>query len=135
MATDEISCADARSAVRSALVEVCRGLPRPEAQRLHDDALLVASELAANALLHAGGVTRFGVSIEGAELRLRVGDASREVPQRQPTVRGMPGGHGWMVIQRLCSRLDVEVEPDGKTITAVLALPGPLTSSPAPAGL
>ncbi|MGW6273923.1 MULTISPECIES: ATP-binding protein [Streptomyces] len=120
--TEDISCADARSAVREVLAEVCGGLPMAEAQRLRDDALLVVSELTANALLHAGGVTRFVVRLQGDELELRVSDASSDVPRRQPPARGRPGGHGWMVIQRLCSRLDVAVEPGGKTITAVLSL-------------
>ncbi|MEU6127524.1 ATP-binding protein [Streptomyces sp. NPDC047123] len=121
--TEDISCADARSAVREVLVEVCCGLPLPDAQRLRDDALLVVSELTANALLHAGGVTRFSVGLAGDEIQLHVSDGSRDVPQRLAAVRGRPGGHGWMVVQRLCSRLDVAVEPEGKTITAVLALP------------
>ncbi|MFH8487635.1 ATP-binding protein [Streptomyces longisporoflavus] len=118
----DISCADARSAVREVLVEVCCGLPVPRAQRLRDDALLVVSELTANALLHAGGLTRFSVHLTGDELMLRVSDGSTDVPRRKTAVRGRPSGHGWMVIERLCSRLDVEVEPTGKTITAALAL-------------
>ncbi|MFF3645586.1 ATP-binding protein [Streptomyces sp. NPDC002564] len=120
--TQDISCADARSAVREVLAEVCCGLPLPQAQRLRDDALLVVSELAANALLHAGGLTRFSVGLEGDGMQVRVSDGSREVPQRLTPARGRPGGHGWMVVQRLCSRVEVELEPDGKTITAVLAL-------------
>ncbi|MEV1026464.1 ATP-binding protein [Streptomyces sp. NPDC050264] len=120
--TEGVSCADARSVVRSVLLEVCCGLPLPRAQRLRDDALLVVSELTANALLHAGGVTRFTASLQGDELQLRVSDGSREVPRRLSTGHGLPGGYGWMVVQRLCSRLDVEVEQDGKTITAALAL-------------
>ncbi|MVO85516.1 ATP-binding protein [Streptomyces sp. p1417] len=123
METEDISCADARSAVREVLKEMSRGLPQPQMQRLRDDALLVASELTANALLHAGHLTHFSARLTGDEIELRVGDASTEVPRRQPAAPGRPGGHGWMVVQRLCSRLDVVVEPDGKTIVAALELP------------
>ncbi|MGW6054117.1 ATP-binding protein [Streptomyces sp. NPDC055189] len=122
MEAGDISCADARSAVREVLTEVCSSLPLPRARRLRDDALLVVSELTANALLHAGGVTRFSARLDSDELELRVSDASAQVPRRQQAVRGRPGGHGWMVIERLCSRLNVEVEPGGKTITAALSL-------------
>ncbi|MEV8313347.1 ATP-binding protein [Streptomyces sp. NPDC059900] len=118
----DISCADARSAVREVLVEVCCGLPLPRAQRLRDDALLVVSELTANALLHAGGVTRLSARLTGDEFELRVSDSSAEVPRRRPGGPGRPGGHGWMVVERLCSRLSVEADPDGKTVTAALAL-------------
>ncbi|MFF3644993.1 ATP-binding protein [Streptomyces sp. NPDC002564] len=120
METEDISCADARTAVREVLAEMSCSLPPPQAQRLRDDALLVVSELAANALLHAGGITRFSARLTGDEIELRVSDASTDVPRRQPAAPGRPGGHGWMVVQRLCSRLDVAVEPEGKTITAAL---------------
>ncbi|MFJ2773812.1 ATP-binding protein [Streptomyces sp. NPDC087300] len=118
MDAEDISCADARCAVREVLAEGRREL----AEGLRDDALLVVSELTANALLHAGGVTGFSVRLLGDELHLRVSDGSREVPRRMTVPRGMPGGHGWMVVQRLCTRLHVEAEPEGKTIAAVLAL-------------
>jgi hypothetical protein len=62
----------------------------------------------------------------GAELQLRVSDSSRAEPQRLPTIRGLSGGYGWKVIQRLCSSVPVDVEPDGKTITVALALALPL---------
>ncbi len=119
----EISCADARIAVREALAELDRDPPSSEVRRLRDDALLVVSELTANALLHAGGVTHFSARLNGAELELTVGDGSTDVPRRQPVAPGLPGGHGWMVVQRLGSRVDVAVRPDGKTITVALALP------------
>ncbi|MYW70096.1 ATP-binding protein [Streptomyces sp. SID8379] len=124
---EDVSCADTRSAVRSVLLEACFALPPHEATRLRDDALLVVSELTTNALLHAGGVTRFTACLTGGELQLRVSDRSVEVPRRLPTVPGRPGGYGWMVVQRLASRVSVEVGPEGKTIVAALALPGPLT--------
>jgi anti-sigma regulatory factor (Ser/Thr protein kinase) len=120
---ERASCAGARSVVRSVLTEVCRGLPLATARRLREDALIVASELTANALLHGGGVTRFSACLHGDALELRVSDRSRDMPRRAPTEHGRPGGYGWMIIQRLSSRLGVEVVPGGKTITAMVAVP------------
>ena len=118
----DLSCADARMVVRSVLMEVCCGLPLERAERLRDDALLVASELVTNALLHAGAVTGFSARLVGDELHLKVSDASREVPHDRTPVPGRQGGYGWKVVRRLCTRVRVDREPDGKTVTAVLAL-------------
>ncbi|MEU6840476.1 ATP-binding protein [Streptomyces sp. NPDC046716] len=120
--TEEISCADARVAVRAALAAAGRELPRARAGQLSEDALLVVSELVTNALVHAGGVTRLEVDVADDEFLVRVSDASRTAPQRVRTRKGTPGGYGMVVIQRLCSRLDVEIGPAGKTITAALSL-------------
>ncbi|MFD8565766.1 ATP-binding protein [Streptomyces sp. NPDC059639] len=120
--TEEISCADARMAVRAALAGTGRTLPEARAKQLGEDALLVVSELVTNALVHAGGVTRLDVRVEGDEFQLRVSDASRNAPVRVRTLKGSPGGYGMVVIQRLCARLDVEIGPEGKTITAALSL-------------
>ncbi|WP_353940296.1 ATP-binding protein [Streptomyces sp. HUAS MG91] len=120
--TEEISCADARVAVRAAMAEAGRELPRDRAGQLGEDALLVVSELVTNALVHAGGVTRLEVDVADGEFRLRVSDASRTAPQRVRTRKGSPGGYGLVVIERLCSRMDVEIGPEGKTVTAALSL-------------
>ncbi|MFJ9127366.1 ATP-binding protein [Streptomyces sp. NPDC102340] len=119
---EDISCADARMQVRSVLKEACGGLSLARAQQLRDDALLVVSELITNALLHAGAVTGFCARLAGNELQLRVSDASPEVPKDLSPVLGRQGGYGWTIVQRLCSRVQVDREPGGKTVTAVLAL-------------
>ncbi|WP_338703348.1 ATP-binding protein [Streptomyces sp. Q6] len=118
-----ISSADARSQLRSVLAEVCCGLPLPEARRLRDDALLVASELIANALQHAGGVTRFSIRLSSEELQLRVSDSSDTRPRALDNEKGQPGCYGWAMVRRLSSRLQVTTDAWGKTVTAALALP------------
>ncbi|MFJ4715997.1 ATP-binding protein [Streptomyces sp. NPDC088785] len=120
--TEEISCADARVAVRAALADAADELPRDRSRQLSEDALLVVSELVTNALVHAGGVTRLEVEVTDDVLRLRVSDASTTAPQRLHTRAGTPGGYGLVVIQRLCSEMDVEIGPEGKTITAAMPL-------------
>ncbi|MER5948638.1 ATP-binding protein [Streptomyces sp. NPDC001904] len=121
--TRGISSADARSQLRSVLTEVCGGLPLPQARRLRDDALLVVSELTANALRHAGGVTRFSIRLNSKELQLRVSDASGTSPRALPPEAGRPGCYGWEMAHRLCTRLQVTTDAWGKTVTAALALP------------
>ncbi|MEU6120830.1 ATP-binding protein [Streptomyces sp. NPDC047123] len=115
----DISCADARSTVRSALADGGAQASR----RLLEDALLVISELAANAILHAGGITSVSARLTVDELVLEVSDSSRVTPRSTSSAAGTPGGHGWTIIHRLCARVDVDVTESGKTITAVLALP------------
>ncbi|MET9499869.1 ATP-binding protein [Streptomyces sp. NPDC006552] len=127
-ASERTTCAQARAEVSGVLMEVCCGLPLPEARRLHDDALLVATELTANAIRHAGGTTGFDAGLQGDTLWMRVSDRSPRVPRRAPSRPSVPGGFGWMVVQRLSSHVCVEVGPRGKTITAELDLrvhPGP----------
>lgn len=124
MNPQDISCVDARSVVRSTLSEVCSALQPTQARRLLEDALLVVSELTANALLHAGGVTRLTSRVTGGRLILEVSDGSRAIPTNRQPERGEPGGYGWGVIHRLCARVHVEAdEGGGKTISAALALP------------
>jgi anti-sigma regulatory factor (Ser/Thr protein kinase) len=122
-ASERTTCAQARAEVSWVLMEVCCGLPLEEARRLHDDALLVATELTANALRHAGGTTGFDAGLQGDTLWMRVSDRSVEVPRHVPSRPSVPGGFGWPVIQRLSSHVTVDVGPGGKTITAVLELP------------
>ncbi|MFI5659917.1 ATP-binding protein [Streptomyces sp. NPDC051684] len=119
---EDISCADARMAVRSVLTQEYRDLPTDDAERLRDDALLVVTELVTNALLYAGTVTGLSVRRIGDELHLRVSDDSPEAPKERTPVPGSKGGYGWKVIRRLCRRVQIDTEPDGKTVTAVLAL-------------
>ncbi|WP_394428530.1 ATP-binding protein [Streptomyces sp. SGAir0957] len=117
------TCAQARAEVSWTLLEVCCGLPLEEARRLHDDALLVATELTSNAIRHAGGTTAFHAGLSGDALWMGVSDRSTQVPRRTHAGPGAPGGYGWMVVQRLSSRVTVDVEDGGKTVTAELRLP------------
>ncbi|MFJ9038799.1 ATP-binding protein [Streptomyces sp. NPDC102406] len=122
-APERTTCAQARAEVSWVLMEVCCGLPLPQARRLHDDALLVATELTANAIRHAGGTTAFEAGLQGDSLWMRVSDRSGRVPHRVVSEPSEPGGFGWMVVQRLSSHVAVEVGPCGKTVTAILDLP------------
>ncbi|MET9962197.1 ATP-binding protein [Streptomyces sp. NPDC006326] len=83
-----------------------------------EDTLLVVSELLTNAGLHADGCLQL-VLASGEVLRIEVFDGSTALPRRQPSPRrGIPGGHGLYIIERLCDRWGAEVHPHGKVVWA-----------------
>ncbi|GAA1283523.1 MULTISPECIES: ATP-binding protein [Streptomyces] len=118
----EMGCHDARTEVRAVVETACR-LRSDQTRRFREDALLVTSELTSNAILHGGGLTRFNARIEDGSLLVQVSDRSMTAPHLVRHNPGLPGGFGWMITQRLASHVSVDIQPDGKTITAVLALP------------
>ncbi|MFD9974036.1 ATP-binding protein [Streptomyces sp. NPDC059017] len=87
------------------------------------DALLVASELVANALRHGGGVASFTASLNGDTLRISVADRTVEAPRcKRSADEVLPGGHGWPLVQRLCRSVEIITSPGGKTIHASLSV-------------
>lgn len=123
--TVRMTCAQARTEVRAALRQVCIELPFVQARRLHEDALLVVSELTANAMRHGGGLSGLDVRVQDGALLVSVSDRSEVVPVHVPADPARPGGFGWLMVQRLTSDVTVEVGCGGKTVVAALALPPP----------
>jgi anti-sigma regulatory factor (Ser/Thr protein kinase) len=133
-ATDGLpaGAADVRQRVRLALRD-SGGRHDP---RRTEDALLVASELATNAVMHGGGITGFQARVVGAVLLLAISDRSDATPTTIRRLPGdlRPGGYGWPIIQRLARQVVVETRrraagegpsgagPGGKTITVTLPL-------------
>lgn len=119
------SAASARDRVRQVLRAA--GVTPESAPVAFGDALLVASELVTNALVHAGGVTSFTARAQPGNLELRVSDPSDVMPTvRDAGHLSAPGGFGLPLVTHLCVTVDVQHEaPAGKTITAVLRLPTP----------
>lgn len=120
--------AEVREAVTRAVSERCRATHTPCDTEALADALLVASELTTNAMLHGGGITDFQVDVSGPGVRLSVSDRSDELPVVvEPTDRQgrrRPGGHGWPIVCRLSRDIRVSDLPaGGKCITAVVPLP------------
>ncbi|MFD8808580.1 ATP-binding protein [Streptomyces sp. NPDC059597] len=119
--------ADARSAVRRTLSEHCRTRAVPCADETLDDALLVASELTSNAIVHGGGITGFEVDVDSAGVRLSVCDRSDERPvcparSREPD-HSRTGGRGWPLVCLLARDVRVSGLPcGGKRVTAVVPL-------------
>ncbi|MET9393065.1 ATP-binding protein [Streptomyces sp. NPDC006624] len=119
--------AEARRAVAHAVAERCRATRTPCDAEALSDALLVASELTTNAILHGGGVTDFRVDVDGPGVRVSVSDRSDELPVTAPPAdahgRLRHGGHGWPIVCRLSRDVRVSDLPaGGKCITAVVSL-------------
>ncbi|CAL9647057.1 ATP-binding protein [Streptomyces sp. Tu 3180] len=119
--------AEVREAVERAVSERCRATRTPCDTHALEDALLVASELTTNAMLHGGGLTDFQVDVSGPGVRLSVSDRSDRLPVALPATdpqgRRRPGGHGWPIVCRLSRDVRVSDLPaGGKCITAVVPL-------------
>ncbi|WP_416981654.1 ATP-binding protein [Streptomyces sp. T028] len=117
--------ADVRGAVRRAVAERCRGGGRRYDEEALTDALLVASELATNAILHGGGVTAYDVDLDGHAVRVSVSDRSDRWPVTVDPLdergRTRTGGRGWPIVCRLAQDVRVSGLPSGgKRITAVV---------------
>jgi anti-sigma regulatory factor (Ser/Thr protein kinase) len=82
---------------------------------LLDDAQIVISELATNAIRHARSGFSVAVRLTGSGVRLAVRDASRAEPEVR-RVRGEPTGRGMLIVSALATHWGVEVAPDGKTV-------------------
>ncbi|MFJ9820864.1 ATP-binding protein [Streptomyces sp. NPDC101151] len=119
--------ADARRTVQRVVAERCRARAIPCDNEALADALLVTSELTANALVHGGGITGFDVDVEAGGVRVSVSDRSDEIP-----VTDLPaddrshcrlGGRGWLIVCLLARDVSVAGLPcGGKRITAVVPL-------------
>ncbi|MET8554657.1 ATP-binding protein [Streptomyces sp. NPDC004959] len=87
------------------------------------DAVLVASELVSNAVRHAGGVTRFRVSVGDGEVEISVSDGSDARPyERRPQPLVREGGYGWGLVTKLARVEVAERAGGGKTVRARLSL-------------
>ncbi|MDQ0681629.1 anti-sigma regulatory factor (Ser/Thr protein kinase) [Streptomyces sp. B4I13] len=117
--------ADVRNAVRRAVVGRCGATGCPYDEEGLSDALLVASELSTNAILHGGGMTGFDVDVDGRAVRVSVSDRSDRLPVAVDPYdergRGRAGGRGWPIVCRLARDVRVADLPSGgKRITAVV---------------
>ncbi|MEV0304375.1 ATP-binding protein [Streptomyces prasinus] len=120
--------AQVREAVQRAVCERCRATHTPCDTGALADALLVASELTTNAILHGGGVTDVRVDVAGPGVRVSVSDRSTELPVARPAAgpreRLTPGGHGWPIVCLLSREIRVRDLPaGGKCISALVPLP------------
>ena len=85
------------------------------------DAELVASELATNAVLHAGSHFSIGLSRRGGQVRIVVGDSDNTPPIARAPSRDGRGGLGLHVIESITTRWGHEAHSNGKVVWADLA--------------
>ena len=109
---DELSAARARRFVRSALDGM---VPAP----VVDDAVLVASELTTNALLHARTPFDVVVTIDGF-VRIDVTDGSQELPTPRRIAVDSDTGRGLHVVGQLARRWGAAPTDHGKRVWAEL---------------
>jgi CheY-like chemotaxis protein len=89
-----------------------------------DDALLVASELATNAVTHADSACRIRLSLNDASLRIDVIDTGAGTPEPQPESFTEEHGRGLRMIDAVTSAWGLEVIPgEGKVVWAELPRP------------
>ena len=91
---------------------------------LIDDALLVVSELAANALTHAHSSYRISLAATPVALRIEVADAGAGTPEPQPLTETEEHGRGLHLVDALAASWGMEAaDTGGKRVWAELALP------------
>jgi anti-sigma regulatory factor (Ser/Thr protein kinase) len=109
----------APSEARRFVAEVLRqwGLHNP----LLDDARLIVSELATNAVVHAGSPFSVVVRAADSRLRLSVRDASPAEPRIRPQGPMTDRGRGLPLVAALASSWGIEPSEEGKVVWAELA--------------
>jgi CheY-like chemotaxis protein len=110
------SVSTARGFVRKKLAEW--GIDAPL-----DDALLVTSELAANALTHARSSYRLRLSVSDQALRIEVADTGSGTPEPQPPTETEEHGRGLHMVGVLAASWGMESAGSGKRVWAELPLP------------
>jgi DNA-binding NarL/FixJ family response regulator len=114
------------TSVRLARRFVAETLRTWKLDQLLDDALLVTSELTANAITHAASACRLRVSLNRAALRIDVIDSGAGTPEPQPPSSTEEHGRGLHLVAAMTSAWGLDVVPgDGKVVWAEFARPVP----------
>jgi len=93
---------------------LCDAITRSLAPEALDVALLLASELATNAVMHAGTPFVIGVRVTPKRLRVTVADGDDHTPTVAERDRGEPGGFGLYLVDELAARWGVEAAGHGQ---------------------
>ncbi len=110
------------SAVRAVRRFVTDTLAAWDAAALVDSAGLVVSELASNAVRHAGSPFRAVIRRTGPVVRIEVHDVSPVPPQHLDPPIDVPTGRGIQLVAALSRSWGSERLPDGKVVWAELAV-------------
>lgn len=114
LANEPASVKAARDAVAAALQAT--GWP----EHTIDMARVVTSELATNAIIHAGTAFELRVSIDGTAVIAVEDGAGTEAPRLAEKGHSRPGGMGLYLVEAMCAEWGVEQRSDGKVVWARL---------------
>lgn len=89
----------------------------------HEDAVLVVSELATNAVRHARTAFTVTVRDDGSGVEIGVSDDSRVLPAVGRVDQS--GGYGLRIVERVSLDWGIEGDSDGKRIWSRLSYPTP----------
>jgi len=87
-------------------------------ERRSDDAVIVASELVTNAVLHGGGLERFHLRVLDGGVRIEVADGCPSPPVVTHMAEDDGTGRGLLLVSRLAERWGIERGADGKVVWA-----------------
>jgi serine phosphatase RsbU (regulator of sigma subunit) len=113
----EAGTVDVVARVRALVADELRRLDRID---LTDDAELVASELATNALLHGDGIVRVAVDEVDEGVRVEVEDRTRVPPILALATADSMTGRGLRLVSSIASRWGVDPADGGKVVWAEL---------------
>jgi hypothetical protein len=88
---------------------------------LHDDALVVITELSSNAMLHAATPFEVVVTTVGAGIRVEVHDGAPELPRRKRYSAQATTGRGLVLVEALTTVAGADQTETGKVVWAVLS--------------
>lgn len=103
------SVVQARRAARLALTEW-------DAESLEWAVCQLVSELATNAVIHAGTTFEMRLSLDGSQLRCEVSDTSPKVPRTRAYAEDAATGRGLLLVERLATAWGVLRRVGGKTV-------------------
>lgn len=107
---DTRSVSTARQLVRTALADTSQFAERT------DDAALAVSELATNAVVHAGGAFTLRVVCFPTGIRVELHDPSNRLPSLRSFAQTAGTGRGLRIVEESVDRWGVEPGPNGKTV-------------------
>ena len=116
-----VPAGEAIAAARSFVAEALRTLGAMPP--LIDDAMLLTSEMATNALVHAHSPFRISVARTDGVISFAVQDGTSRTPQRRNVDAQSAMGRGMGIVDALSSRWGCDVLPTGKVVWAELLLP------------
>lgn len=93
-------------------------------EQLAADTALVVTELATNAVVHAGSAFSVSLTLSGGAIRISVADTLPLGPRGADQELTAAPGHGLGVVAAMATRWGVETVPGGKAVWAELPLPG-----------